>query len=125
MLNPSDSIYETAKLYEIISWLTKNAETETMGGGEKNSALIKAAVEYIRRGYMLDIKIADIASHIGCDRTQLYRMFIAGHGTKPAAVFDRYAHEAGRKACRRYQSICKADSLLCGISGSVFIFQDV
>jgi AraC family transcriptional regulator of arabinose operon len=84
MLNPSDSIYETAKLYEIISWLAKSAEHEALDStGEKNNALIKAAVEYIRRGYMLDIKIADIASHIGCDRTQLYRMFMQGMGQSP------------------------------------------
>ncbi len=84
MLNPSDSIYETARLYEIISWLVKSAETGSKEDtDEKNSALIKAAVEYIRRGYMLDIKIADIAAHVGCDRTQLYRMFMQGMGQSP------------------------------------------
>jgi AraC-like DNA-binding protein len=77
IMNTSDKIFEIARLYEIFSWLIKSREVISgpgnIRGGE--SQLLIAAEEYMKRSYMMDIKISDVARHIGIDRTQLYRYF--------------------------------------------------
>jgi AraC-like DNA-binding protein len=83
IISGSDKIFEIAKLYEIFSWLLKNREStpdDIKGGANR---LLKAAVEYMRRSYMMDITISDAARHIGIDRTQLYRYFKAEYGMSP------------------------------------------
>ncbi len=98
VLRQSDRIYETAKLYEIFSWLIKNRESINNSELKNHSEpLLAAAVEYIRRSYMLDIKIEDIANHIGVDRTQLYRYFVKGMNTSPQKyLIDTRMQEACR-----------------------------
>ncbi|MEG0306507.1 MAG: AraC family transcriptional regulator [Clostridium sp.] len=41
------------------------------------------AVDFIQHNYSYDIKIADIAKHIGIDRTYLYKIFIQLHNISP------------------------------------------
>ncbi len=84
VLSISDRIYETAKFYEIFSWIIRSHENKGKEEIKKPAAsLLAAAAEYIKRSYMLDLTIEDIASHIGVDRTQLYRYFMKGFGKSP------------------------------------------
>jgi AraC-like DNA-binding protein len=84
MFGESDKIYETSKFYEVFYWLLKNSEKKDVNIKKSNDdLLIDAAQEYINRQYMMDIKIGDVASHVGVDRTQLYRRFIARYKISP------------------------------------------
>lgn len=43
----------------------------------------KAAKEYIEHNYSYDIRISDVARHVGIDRTYLYKIFIDHENTSP------------------------------------------
>ena len=44
--------------------------------------LFEKAAEYIRRNYSYHLQIADLAAHIGVDRTYLYKLFCARRGCR-------------------------------------------
>lgn len=70
--------YISAKIHEIISHLTNNAEKNLEA--EKYARM---AVNYIETQYMEEVKIADIAKYLGLNRSYFSRIFKEYTGTPP------------------------------------------
>jgi AraC-like DNA-binding protein len=99
IMSGSDKIFEIAKLYEIFTWLLKNRESQGLTGSiaDGRNSLLKAAEEHMKRSYMMDIKISDVARHIGVDRTQLYRYFKDGYDMSPKQYLINIRMKQARK----------------------------
>lgn len=54
------------------------------------SGYIRHATEYIRHNYAYDIKILDVARHLGIDRTYLYKLFSRELGVSPQQYLLNY-----------------------------------
>lgn len=83
------SLFDSAKyteyeaigqLYLVFAQMIKQ-EKQTVKSFDKSYA--DKAVDFIRHNYSYDIKISDIARHIGIDRTYLYKIFRQVHHISP------------------------------------------
>lgn len=62
-----------------------------VGAGRNDaSGYIKQAVEYIQHNYAYDIKILDVARHLGIDRTYMYKLFTRELGLSPQQYLLNY-----------------------------------
>lgn len=72
--------------YRFFSLLSPQA-----GAGQNDaSGYIRQAIEYIQHNYAYDIKIADMAHHLGIDRTYLYKLFSRELGMSPQQYLISY-----------------------------------
>lgn len=69
-------------LYLILSTLMSQAKQQSFTSSNVKIYLNKA-IEYINNNYSYDINVAKLASHIGIDRTYLYRIFIDSISVSP------------------------------------------
>ena len=51
---------------------------------------LQKAIDYIQNNYAYDIKIRDVARHVGIDRTYLYKLFCQEVGTSPQQYLISY-----------------------------------
>lgn len=73
----SDKLEEISSLYKVLSLLRKNYEVSPFIKEEKVAinSHVRTAVDYILKNYTFPITIDNIATYVGIDRTQLYRLF--------------------------------------------------
>ena len=83
-------------LYEFLSQLVETAEIKPIGKNNKKEEYVKKALEYIRMNYSRKISIAEIAHHVGLDRSYLYSLFNEFVNTSPQEYLIGYRME---KAC--------------------------
>ncbi len=68
---PGNIYLHLSHLYRFFSLLAP-----APGNTEKNSsAYLQQALDYLQHNYAYDIKIQDVARHVGIDRTYLYKLF--------------------------------------------------
>lgn len=72
-LSEHNSLSMLGHLYLLLGIMKGDKESLAEGCSD---LYIKRAVEYMNNNYGYPIKIADIASYVGIDRTYLYRMFM-------------------------------------------------
>lgn len=81
-------------LYRIFSHMALESQEHQSKTGTE---YVAAAIGYIRHNYVYDIRISDVARHIGIDRTYLYRLFMDEQGISPQQYLIRYRLQiAGR-----------------------------
>lgn len=94
LLSLNDAFYHDAGntwlhlslLYRFFSLLSPQAGTVRSDA----SGYIKQAVEYIQHNYAYDIKILDVARHLGIDRTYMYKLFTRELGLSPQQYLLNY-----------------------------------
>lgn len=69
------------------------AENERNRGQLLPERYVRKAVSYIEDNYHNDIKVSQIASHIGVDRTYLYKIFKRSLGISPVEYLKNYKLE--------------------------------
>lgn len=73
-------------LYRFFSLLSPRAGTVR----SDSSGYIRQAVKYIQHNYAYDIKILDVARHLGIDRTYMYKLFTRELGLSPQQYLLNY-----------------------------------
>lgn len=87
---------QTAMGYEAIGYLTlvmsRLVEQNILNKQEYSSAeqYIKKAKNYIKQHYSYNITIQELASHVGLDRTYLYRLFMENLNKSPSEYINDY-----------------------------------
>lgn len=87
---------QTAMGYEAIGYLTlvmsRLIEQNISNKQDYSSAeqYIKKAKNYIKQHYSYNITIQELASHVGLDRTYLYRLFIENLNKSPSEYINDY-----------------------------------
>lgn len=69
-----------SQLYRLFSQMSCHTAIEKE---QSENVYFEKAVEFILNGYSYDLKIQDVASHIGIDRTYLYKIFVRESGVSP------------------------------------------
>lgn len=84
--NPHNSYLHLSLLYRLFSLLLQKnlPKAETFGD------FVPQALEYIQHNYNFNIRIQDIAGHIGIDRTYLYKLFLRELGISPQQYLIDY-----------------------------------
>ena len=57
--------------------------TNTLNNHESNQGYVDKAIKYINNNFTYDIRISEIAKHIGIDRTYLYKLFMESFTMSP------------------------------------------
>ncbi|MBE6577965.1 MAG: AraC family transcriptional regulator [Ruminococcaceae bacterium] len=70
------------------------ANHTTLSKKDMADSYVRKAILYIEDHYPFDISVADIAFHVGLDRTYLYRLFIQKEGCSPSKYLQN--HRLGR-----------------------------
>lgn len=78
--------------YGVLSLIVKKQSPDNAA----TDGYVKQAQKFIRHNFAFDIKIADIANHIGIDRTYLYKLFIRSEGISPKQYMTDYRLEKAR-----------------------------
>lgn len=79
---------------------------------------VQQAVSFIHHNYSFDIRIGDIASHIGIDRTYLYKLFMKEHSISPQQYLIRYRLHMGMKLLKETNMTISEAALSCGFKDS-------
>lgn len=85
------------QLYLVFSHMARHAHPCPQPG----KGYADAAADFIGNNYSYDIKIGDIARHIGIDRTYLYKAFLLRYQCSPQQYLIRYRLDM---ACRLLES---------------------
>ncbi|OPJ59851.1 AraC family transcriptional regulator [Clostridium oryzae] len=75
-----------SRLYQIFSYLLSKDESNDSTASD----YVFLAKEYIKNNYSYDMKISDIAKHIGIDRTYLYKLFMQHNNLSPQKYLIQY-----------------------------------
>ncbi len=105
-LNDMAALFETSGydekellgyFYLIISCMEREVKSK-----EKNydKGYFEKAIEYIHHNYSYDISIADVARHVGIDRTYLYRIFMRYKEISPKQYLINYRLLAAKEMLR-------------------------
>ena len=62
------------------------ANQSSLSKRDSAEGYVKKAIRYIEENYHYDLTVADMASHVGLDRTYLYRLFYKHQGTSPSSL---------------------------------------
>lgn len=76
----SDKYLILSHLYRVFSHMSSQASNTQK---VSDNIYFEKAIDFIHNGYSYDIKIQDIAKHIGIDRTYLYKIFMKEAGRSP------------------------------------------
>ena len=60
------------------------ANQNSLSRRDSAEGYVKKAIRYIEENYHYDLTVADLASHVGLDRTYLYRLFCKHQGSSPS-----------------------------------------
>ncbi len=83
--SPQNTLEQLRCVYGIFAQMANGASSESLKDG-----YIKKAVRFIRHNFAFDIKISDIANHVGIDRTYLYKLFVRETGLSPKEYLTDY-----------------------------------
>lgn len=100
-------------LYEFLSQLVEVADNNLNEKDNRKEEYVRRALEYIRMNYSRKIAIAEIAHHIGLDRSYLYSLFQEFVSTSPQDYLIRFRME---KACELIQTTSLSiGSIACSV----------
>ena len=102
-----------AQFYRVVAQMEQPRLRKT-GGAD----YFEKAAEYIRRNYSYHLQIADLAAHIGVDRTYLYKLFLREAGMSPQEYLIRYRLQEACELLKNSTLTASEVALSCG-------FQDV
>lgn len=79
-----------------------------------NASYYEAAVQYIHDNYPYDLKIQDIANHVGIDRTYLYKIFMQKGQVSPKQYLTQFRIRAACRLLREQTHSVKEVAFSCG-----------
>lgn len=100
-------------LYEFVSQLVETADNKLLGKNNSKEAYVRKAMDYISMNYSRKITIAEIARHIGLDRSYLYSLFQEFLNVSPQDYLISFRME---RACELMQSASLSiGSIACSV----------
>ena len=102
--------------YEVVGllYLVFAAMSDAAGDASSVRSYADDAASFIRNNYSYDIKIADIARHIGIDRTYLYKLFEERYRCSPQGYLIRCRLDAASRLLTRSDAGIAEIALSCG-----------
>lgn len=101
----------TGLLLTVFSQMPSPADKDSNDSEEQ---YCRIAMEYIRNNYSYDIKIQDIASFIGIDRTYLYKIFMRDVGISPKQYLTQYRVREADKMLQSQKYSITETAYSCG-----------
>lgn len=79
-INRENDLFLKGQFYTCFSHIY---HTNTLNNHESNQGYVDKAIKYINNNFTYDIRISEIAKHIGIDRTYLYKLFMESFTMSP------------------------------------------
>ncbi|MCD8153305.1 MAG: AraC family transcriptional regulator [Clostridiales bacterium] len=79
-----------SQLYLFFGTLSQDAQVVERQRGQMGSTYVNDAIEFIHYNYYNDIRITDIASYVGIDRSYLYKLFQVEAGMSPNQYLSNF-----------------------------------
>ncbi|MBQ7841317.1 MAG: AraC family transcriptional regulator [Lachnospiraceae bacterium] len=86
LAEPGNSYLHLSLLYRLFSLMLPPGDDVQ----KSSTSYINQAIDYIQHNYAYDIRIQDVAHHVGIDRTYLYKLFLRELGTSPQQFLISY-----------------------------------
>lgn len=114
-----DTLHPIAALYDILATFIQPDAT----GHRKNSDYVKQAVTFIEHNYAYPIKITDIASAVGLERSYLYRMMMKDIGQSPMQYLISYRLHAAKQLLVQNELSITEVAYSCGFTSSSAFYK--